>query len=265
MVIIIIQYCCCRLLLRTPVSHPHPVISNEVLLNIIEQQAYGVEYQPIISVTSGEVYAYEALSRFFDSNGNSVRPDLVFSALHESPLTLHQVELAQKKIQLAHAPSNHCLFVNLDQDSYFEGQLGKEASSHNAYVTLFKAFDGELVVELIENSEINDAKMSLQMIRSMGIHQIKTAIDDVCNEHSMLSTMVLERVDFIKFDSLVVANQHDDKFLKLVRALIAYAKSSNKIIILEGVETQDDLTFANELGVDYVQGFLFKSQFIHYR
>ncbi|MFT6349521.1 MAG: EAL domain-containing protein (putative c-di-GMP-specific phosphodiesterase class I), partial [Psychromonas sp.] len=114
-------------------------------------------------------------------------------------------------------------------------------------------------------SEINDAKMSLQMIKSMGIHQIKTAIDDVCNEHSMLSTMVLERVDYIKFDRLVVKNKNNDNFLKLVRALIAYAKSSHKKVILEGVENQEDLTFSKKLDVDYVQGFLFRSQFINIR
>jgi EAL domain-containing protein (putative c-di-GMP-specific phosphodiesterase class I) len=83
----------------------------------------------------------------------------------------------------------------------------------------------------------------------MGVHQIKIAIDDVCNEHSMLATMVLERVDFIK----------------LVRALIAYGKSSNKKIILEGVENQQDLAFAKKLNVDYVQGFLYKPQFVNIR
>jgi EAL domain-containing protein (putative c-di-GMP-specific phosphodiesterase class I) len=240
-------------------------ISKELLLYIIEQQTYGVEYQPIVSVDTKDIVAYEALSRFFDPHNSPVPPDLVFKALHNSPLTLHQVELAQKKLQLAHAPKDHCLFVNLDQDSYFEGQLDKEVESCNTYITLFNQFEGELVVELIENSEINDAKMSLQMIKSMGVHQIKTAIDDVCNEHSMLSTMVLERVDYIKFDRLVVKNKNNDNFLKLVRALIAYAKSSHKKVILEGVENQEDLTFSKKLDVDYVQGFLFRSQFINIR
>lgn len=143
--------------------------------------------------------------------------------------------------------------------------LDKEVESSNVYVTLFKQFEGELVVELIENSEINDARMSLQMIKSMGVHQIKTAIDDVCNEHSMLSTMVLERVDFLKFDRLVVQNKNNDDFLKLVRALIAYGKSSNKKIILEGIENQEDLEFAKKLNVDYVQGFLYKPQFVNIR
>jgi EAL domain-containing protein (putative c-di-GMP-specific phosphodiesterase class I) len=228
---------------------PNSDISKELLLYIIEQQNYGVEYQPIVSVDTQEVFAYEALSRFFDQNDSTIPPDLVFKALHNSPLTLHQVELAQKKLQLAHAPKGHCLFVNLDQDSYFEGQLDKEVESSNVYVTLFKQFEGELVVELIENSEINDARMSLQMIKSMGVHQIKTAIDEVCNEHSMLFTMMLERVDFIK----------------LVRALTAYGKSSNKKIILEGVENQQDLAFAKKLNVDYVQGFLYKPQFVNIR
>ena len=75
----------------------------------------------------------------------------------------------------------------------------------------------------------------------------------------------LERVDFIKFDRLVVQNKSNKPFLILVSALINYAKASNKKIILEGVETQEDLTFARELGVDYVQGFLFKSKFINVR
>lgn len=244
---------------------PNSDISKELLLYIIEQQNYGVEYQPIVSVDTQEVFAYEALSRFFDQNDSTIPPDLVFKALHNSPLTLHQVELAQKKLQLAHAPKGHCLFVNLDQDSYFEGQLDKEVESSNVYVTLFKQFEGELVVELIENSEINDARMSLQMIKSMGVHQIKTAIDDVCNEHSMLSTMVLERVDFLKFDRLVVQNKNNDDFLKLVRALIAYGKSSNKKIILEGIENQEDLAFAKKLNVDFVQGFLYKPRFVNIR
>lgn len=242
-----------------------PSLSNEVLLNIIDRKAYGVEYQPIISIDNQSVFAYEALSRFFDENDKLVRPDLVFAALHDSPLTLHQVELAQKKLQLNAAPQDNCLFVNLDQDSYFEGQLGKETESKNSYIDLFKQFSGELVVELIENSEINDAKMSLKMIKSMGLHQIKTAIDDVCNEHSMLSTMVLERVHFMKLDRLVVQNKNNQSFLMLVAALIGYAKQANKQVILEGIETEEDLTFAKELGVDYVQGFLYKSQFINVR
>lgn len=37
--------------------------------------------------------------------------------------------------------------------------------------------------------------------------------------------------------------------------MVGYAHATNKKVILEGVETTEDLFFARQLGVDYVQGF----------
>ncbi|PKF58696.1 EAL domain-containing protein [Alteromonadales bacterium alter-6D02] len=238
------------------------MLSTVQLVHLIESKNFGVEYQPIIDVRNKEVFAYEALARFYNCSDKPIRPDHVFAALHDNPLSLYQVELAQKKLQLANAPHSHRLFVNLDQDSYFVCDRHDEP---NAFLNLFKEYHTTLVVELIENSEISDARKSLEMINLMKENNIKTALDDVCNEHSMLSTLVLERVNYIKFDRYVMLNRHRPAFLTLLDALISYAKAANKPLILEGVETEEDFAFAQEIGVDYVQGFLFKSQFINIR
>jgi len=245
-----------------------PALPPKLLLYILKTNNYGVEYQPIIAVETLDVFAYEALSRFYDEENNPIPPDHVYKALHDNPLSLFQVELAQKKLQLEHAPKNFKLFVNLDQDSYFA--YGDDVAEHtvtatelNPFIRLFlEHADNEIVVELIENSEINDAKMSLNMIKLMASYNIRTALDDICNEQSMLSTAVLEQVDFIKFDRFVVLNKHDSRFLLLIKALISYAEEAGKKTILEGVETNDDLAFAKALNIDYVQGFLFKPQFV---
>ena len=245
-----------------------PVLPPKLLLYILKAKNYGVEYQPIIAVETLEVFAYEALSRFYDEENNSIPPDHVYKALHHNPLSLFQVELAQKKLQLKHAPKNFKLFVNLDQDSYFA--YGDDVAEHSVTATELNPFirlflehgDNEIVVELIENSEINDAKMSLNMIKLMASYNIRTALDDICNEQSMLSTAVLEQVDFIKFDRFVVLNKHNSSFLLLIKSLISYAEAAGKKTILEGVETDDDLAFAKALNIDYVQGFLFKPQFV---
>ena len=47
----------------------------------------------------------------------------------------------------------------------------------------------------------------------------------------------------------------------LVEALINYAHSAGKKVILEGVETLDDLHFAKQLNVDLVQGFYYRELF----
>lgn len=77
----------------------------------------------------------------------------------------------------------------------------------------------------------------------------------------MVSTSVIQLIDYIKLDKHVVAEKHNKQFMLLVEALINYAHSAGGEIILEGVETESDIIFAQKINVDYVQGFLFKKWF----
>lgn len=229
------------------------------LIELIGSQRFGVEYQPIVDLQSCEIFAYECLARFFDQKNEPIRPDFVYASLHDSPLSLFQVEYEQKKLQLSYAPSTVDIFVNLDQDSYFSSGEIKE---NNPFLKLFKSYDrSEIVVELIENSEINDATMSLAMIDTLTRHNIDTAIDDVCNPQSMISTSVIQLVSYIKLDKYVVDNKSDRNFMLLVKSIIDYAHRAGKKVILEGIETALDLQLAKQLKVDFVQGFYFKNQF----
>lgn len=238
-------------------------ISSTALIALLEYQDYGVEYQPIVQLDNQEIFAFEALARFFDQQNQKIRPDIVYAALHQSPLSLFQVEYQQKKIQLDHAPRQWPTFVNLDQDSYFSSG---DQQPNNPFIKLFREYkDLDIVVELIENSEINDAVMSLAMIDNLSKTGIKTAIDDVFDPLSMISTSVIQLVNFIKLDKYVVNNKHQADFLILVECFIDYAHKAGKKVILEGVETTEDLLFARQLNVDFVQGFLYRDKFINVR
>ena len=238
----------------------HGALSKSVLLEIIQSERFGVEYQPIIELGTGEVVAYEALSRFYNYGGESVRPDLIYASLHENPITLFQVEYLQKKLQLAESPETR-LFVNLDQDAFFATDV---EAHNNPFIQLIrKQKESEIVVELIENSEINDAIMSLSMIEAFDALGIDTALDDLCHPHSMISVSVMQLVKWIKLDRCVLRMQHNDVFMKFVRQMIQFAKMTDKKIILEGVETEADLQTAKMLEVDCVQGFFYRTQFIN--
>jgi EAL domain-containing protein (putative c-di-GMP-specific phosphodiesterase class I) len=235
------------------------LLSPVTLIDLMEKQRYGVEYQPIVDIDNQEIYAYECLSRFFDADNIPIRPDLVYASLHDSPISLFQVEYQQKKLQLCYAPNNVNIFVNLDQDSYFSTGALKD---DNPFLNLFKGFEkSNIIVELIENSEINDAIMSLAMIDNLSKNNINTAIDDVCDPQSMISTAVIQLVNYIKLDKYVLDNKSNVNFMLLVESLINYARSAGKKVILEGVETVDDLHFAKKLKVDFVQGFYYRKLF----
>jgi EAL domain-containing protein (putative c-di-GMP-specific phosphodiesterase class I) len=199
------------------------------------------------------------LIEIFDEKNIPIRPDIVYSSLHDSPLSLFQVEYQQKKLQLSYAPNRVDIFVNLDQDSYFSTGASKD---NNRFLNLFKNFEkSKITVELIENSEINDAIMSLAMIDNLSNNNIRTAIDDVCNPQSMVSTALIQLVNYIKLDKYVLRNKSNVNFMLLVESLINYAHSAGKKLILEGVETVDDLHFATKLNVDFVQGFYYRELF----
>jgi EAL domain-containing protein (putative c-di-GMP-specific phosphodiesterase class I) len=147
--------------------------------------------------------AYECLARFTDIDNNNIPPDIIYAALHDSSLSLFQVEYQQKLLQLNRAPMNSDIFVNLDQDSYFS--IG-EGNENNPFLKLFKSFNhANILVELIESSEVNDSIKRLSMIDILTNNSINTAINDVCNPLSMVSTSVIQMVDYIKLDKHVVA------------------------------------------------------------
>ena len=172
------------------------LLSSSILIELLEKKRYGVEYQPIIDISNQNIYAFECLARFFDHANKSIPPDAVFASLHKSPLSLFQVEYEQKILQLSNAPDYAKVFVNLDQDSYFSYCT---QGVHNPFLELFSNYQrSDIIIELIENSEINDSKMSLAIIDDLSKNKIKTAIDDVFNPQSMISTSVIQLANFIK-------------------------------------------------------------------
>lgn len=235
------------------------LLSAKCLIDLIENKRFGVEYQPIVSCQSQETFAYESLARFYNHENQAIRPDIVYESLHNSPLTLFQVEYQQKQLQLSYAVNGHDIFVNLDQDSYFASGIIDQS---NPFLKLFKSHQrSNVVVELIENSEINDAVMSLAMIDNLAKSNIQTAIDDVCNPQSMISTSVIQLVNYIKLDKFVIKNKKNRNFMLLVNSIIDYAHNTHKKVILEGVETYEDLVLAQQLKCDFVQGFYYRDRF----
>jgi EAL domain-containing protein (putative c-di-GMP-specific phosphodiesterase class I) len=229
----------------------------QVLLDLIEQRRFGVEYQPIIALNDSTILGYEALARFYDRSGAALSPQLVFDSLHGSPLSLFQVEHAMKRLQLAHAPDDGGrLFVNLDPDAF---QAGGQDGSHALVMLL--AQNSRVVVEIIENSNVNDADISGAMAEAFAANHIELALDDIGAPRSLVSLPILLAVNYMKFDRSWVLHPDDPARCALLRHLVAFARECGKHTILEGVENQAQLDFATTIGFDYVQGFLFRPLF----
>ncbi|QQX82226.1 EAL domain-containing protein [Shewanella sp. KX20019] len=212
------------------------------------------EFQPLLNPHTKGIYGYEALSRFYYPDGTAIAPNIVFEELHAHHELLNSVEMAAKYFQLEHAPNDGVLFVNIDPHAI-------EFNS-TEMLSLLRQRDN-VCVEIIENTCINDAHLAANFIKQLVKIDIPVGLDDVGAPHSMLSIDLMSQVSCLKFDKYWLETAKNPQYHHLISALISFAKKTNKLTVLEGVETEEQLIFARELGVDLVQGFLFKPQFIN--
>lgn len=233
------------------------LLSPLALLDLLEQRRFGVEYQPLVEAGSERIVGYEALARFYDRAGRPWSPQRVFDALHTSPISLFQVEYALKQLQLAHAPGEGALFVNLDPDAF---AAADGAAETHPLVELL-ASESRVVVEVIENSNLNDAQMSCRLVDCFLARGVSLALDDIGAPSTMIALPVLLAVDYLKFDRAWLGMLADPVCRAALRHLVAFARETGKRTVLEGIETEAHRGLARELGVDYLQGYLYRSAF----
>lgn len=239
----------------TPISE-YTTPANEVIDDLIKNQRYGVEYQPMICVHSGDIIAYEALARFYTADNKLISPLKVFDYLHHDMALLRSVEYELKKLQIEYAPADHELFINVDPHA-----VGQDTDLENDPLIHLLFDRPKLIVELIENSDIHDARAALTLHNVLKAKGIQTALDDIGAEHALLSLEILSLVNYLKFDLSWIKKLQKHRYSFLFRSMLEFARQSDKPSILEGIENEAMLNTANQYNLDRVQGFFYRKLF----
>lgn len=241
--------------LTTPFSE-YSTPKNELIYELIESQRYGVEYQPMICTKSREIVAYEALARFYTADNKLLSPLTVFDFLHDDMSQLRNVEHDLKKLQIEYAPTDYELFINVDPHA-----VGQAIDLENDPLVLQLFGRPKLIVELIENSDIHDARAALTLHNVLKAKGVQTALDDIGADHALLSLEILSLVNYLKFDLSWISKIQKHRYAFLFRSMLEFARQSNKPSILEGIENEDMFNTALEYGLDRVQGFHYRELF----
>ncbi|TGK39210.1 EAL domain-containing protein [Leptospira gomenensis] len=225
----------------------------EKVKRVLDEKSFHTEYQPILSLETGEVYAYEALARFrFD--GTSVPPDLVFAELHEDPDLFFRLERELKLFQIANRPQYRKLFLNLDP------HVCRNEEQASFWRSIFHQ-GSDTVCEVIENTDstrIEETRFCLSALKKSGA---RLALDDVGGPNHLFCFDFLEYSNYIKFDKhWLRLFKTKESYKNLVWGFLDFARESGILCILEGIETSEDLDIAAEMRFPLVQGFLFRSR-----
>ena len=240
---------------KTPVSRV--IYDQQALVDeLVENQRYGVEYQPILKTSSQEIIGYEALARFYTADNQLIPPLHIFELLHQNIPLLRKVEHDLKKVQIDYAPADYELFINIDPHA-----IEISDGIQNSPMLSLLCEHPNLVVELIENTDLHDANAALSLHDDLREKDIQTALDDIGAEHAMLSLEILSLVNFLKFDLSWLYKLKVHRYAFLFQSMITYARTSNKPSILEGIENEDMYLLAKKFKLDRIQGFYYRDLF----
>ncbi|MGQ8776744.1 cyclic di-GMP phosphodiesterase [Serratia sp. NA_112.1] len=226
----------------------------------LEQNQLVVYYQPKIETLSGRVCSVEALVRW-DSPERGLIPPLQFISYAEEsgligPLGRWVLQTAAKQAaqwQRQGLPLR--VAVNLSARQLVDDSIVEDLAQvlqHNQLTPCLLDF------ELTESSLIEDEKRAREVITRLCQMGAQVHLDDFGTGYSSLAQLARIPLDAIKLDKSFVRGVNDNPVSQsLVRAIVAAAEALKFRVIAEGVETESENRFLDEIGVDEKQGFLF--------
>lgn len=113
--------------------------------------------------------------------------------------------------------------------------------------------------EVTESMVFDDSVLlnkAVQKIHDLGC---RCSIDDFGSGYSSLNVLKEFDFDTIKLDKVFFygINGFDDKSKKIVSAITSLSHSLDKIVVAEGIETEEQVEFLKSIGCDQVQGYYY--------
>ena len=208
-----------------------------------------MHFQPIVSWSRREVFAYEALAR--PRTREIGNPGALFEAATRLDRILELGRVIRERVASAMTAAPSQVFVNLHPFELEDEELYRPDAP-------LSAFAPRVVLEITERAaleEIDDVRGRMQSLRALGY---RVAVDDLGAGYAGLSSVAQLEPDVVKLDMTLVRDVHQQPTKQmLVMSMLGLFRQLGRPVIAEGVETADEARTLVELGGDLLQGYLF--------
>lgn len=229
----------------------------QALRKAIETRSMDVALQPFIAAKSGSITGFEALARWPQQNGDSISPG-VFIPLAEEygfmPLLGGWILRRACEILVEIAPDSMIrVAVNISVLQLIDPDFVTEVFTILEETGLQPE---RLEVEMTENVFANDVEQIRHVLNQLRARGIRVSIDDFGTGYSSISYLRNFPLDSLKIDRSFVTALKDGGE-GLYSSIVALAHGLELSIIVEGVETEEELKAVLRLGGEELQGYYF--------
>lgn len=115
-----------------------------------------------------------------------------------------------------------------------------------------------IVLEITESFAINDMDRVLNIIKDLKKLGPRIALDDFGTGYSSLNYIKQLPLNIIKVDKTFIDDIVEDDYAQaFVKLIVDLSKTIGTQIVVEGVEMTEQYTLLRDLGVNFIQGYLF--------
>ncbi|MGR6331382.1 EAL domain-containing protein [Sphingomonas sp. XXL09] len=217
---------------------------------------FSMAFQPIVDIETNTPFAYEALIRGPDNESAYS----VLSQVTEANRYAFDQRCRVKAIEAAAAagildtPAR--LSINFLPNAVYSPAACIQLTLKTAAATNFPT--DRLIFEFTENEQMVDPAHVADIIATYQRMGFATALDDFGAGHAGLNLLARFQPDIIKLDMELIRNLDASLPRRMiVDGVIKMCGALGVTVIAEGIETTAELAALKELGVRYIQGFLF--------
>lgn len=233
-------------------------LEGQAHIREISHYSFFLEFQPLVSLSSGRCVSCEALLRARSPDGQIQAPVAFLEWLAQAGL-MRDVDLWVAR----HALHQHLewktagftlpISINITSDTLTSPRHFRQL------LQILSSAKGMISVELTEAMLVGDADALRQAFERLHAIGAKIYIDDFGTGYSTLSRLHQFDVDAIKIDRSFVLSQHTAKGRTVLMGILRLATALGLQIIVEGVETTQQLIALQAADIDdiAVQGWYY--------
>lgn len=226
----------------------------------LEKEYIKIWFQPKIDIRDDSIVGVEALARWIEPD-TTYAPGEFIPVLEEAglikDLDFYILEKACQHISAWQKLGNNVvpLSLNFSRRNLYDSMLPVRI---NNTLEKYGIDKDNIIIEITETASENMKNQLHFFLEKMRMFGIQTSVDDFGTGYASLAMLRDFELDEIKVDrSFVNVPLFDHKNKVILMSILKMAKSLGMKVIVEGVETTAQRDFLKELGVNYVQGFLY--------
>jgi PAS domain S-box-containing protein/diguanylate cyclase (GGDEF)-like protein len=226
----------------------------QILKDAIANNRVVPYFQPIIDANTSKIYSYESLIRVIDTEGTVLSPYLFLNIAKEQKLYSKLTNIMITKSFDFFKNRDLRFSVNLSYEDIVD-----QYTTSFIYESIEKfKYKQNIGFEILETESIKDYDVILNFIKNVKNYGCSIYIDDFGSGYSNFERLFRFNSDVIKIDGSIIRNIDKNEESKIIaETIVSFAKKSKIKVVAEFVHSIAVANIVKELGVDYLQGFLY--------